>query len=81
MPTLNIVGKREAWSTGAVKTVHPAVMTALELLESDSCIMEGVCLRCGQTQDAVEPDAVKYTCHNCERPTVYGAHEIIMRFA
>ena len=52
---------------------------ALELAASDA--NEGVCLHCGEPQDCVEPDAERYKCESCNKPTVYGGMQIIMLFA
>lgn len=48
-----------------------------EIQEADS---EGVgfCVDCGAESGQVEPDARKYTCDECEKPTVYGASEILI---
>jgi len=41
----------------------------------------GFCLSCGFEADGVEPDAEKYECEACGEPTVYGAQELLIRFA
>lgn len=38
----------------------------------------GFCLACGHETEGVEPDARKYTCDSCGKPTVYGLPELIM---
>lgn len=41
----------------------------------------GFCVACGYQTDGVEPDARKYRCPACERQTVYGAEELLIRMA
>ena len=51
---------------------------AMELAENDN--NEGLCAKCGETQDGVEPDARKYQCEACGAMEVYGAEEYILMF-
>lgn len=37
----------------------------------------GFCIVCGSEQDGCEPDARGYECEECQRPTVYGAQELL----
>lgn len=39
---------------------------------------EGLCVFCGESAYAVEPDARKYTCEGCEKPGVYGMQELLL---
>jgi hypothetical protein len=41
----------------------------------------GFCLKCGSEAYGVEPDAEKYTCEECEAPTVYGAEQLLLMYA
>ncbi len=41
----------------------------------------GFCIRCGAEADGVEPDACRYECESCGEAGVYGAEELLMRFA
>ena len=38
----------------------------------------GICLKCGETQYGVEPDARRYDCECCGLPEVYGAEEAVL---
>lgn len=53
----------------------PSVELATEMDENN----QGFCLACGEIQDGVEPDAVRYTCECCGAPKVYGASELGLR--
>jgi hypothetical protein len=37
----------------------------------------GFCIACGEETLHIEPDAEGYTCESCERPTVYGAEQLL----
>jgi Zn finger protein HypA/HybF involved in hydrogenase expression len=52
----------------------PTLAHLHEMLEED----QGFCLACGETQDGVEPDAVRYKCECCGEPRVYGAAELAL---
>lgn len=39
---------------------------------------EGFCLACGETQEGVEPDAVRYECESCGKAKVFGAAELVL---
>lgn len=45
-------------------------------MEGDNA--EGFCLACGETNDGIEPDARKYSCHCCQAPKVYGAENLLL---
>ncbi len=51
----------------------------LEAVQEDDNI--GLCIKCGNEQYGVEPDARGYECDECEEPTVYGAPELLITFA
>ena len=51
----------------------------LEACEADDC--RGFCLACGAEAYGVEPDARKYRCETCGKRAVYGAEELMLRFA
>ena len=38
----------------------------------------GICIRCGNEQEGVEPDARRYECESCGMRSVYGAEELLM---
>lgn len=38
----------------------------------------GFCIKCGNKQYGVEPDARRYTCEKCGQPKVFGAEELLM---
>lgn len=50
----------------------------LEQIQQAMEDQKGFCLACGYEQDCVEPDARGYECEDCERPTVYGADELLI---
>jgi hypothetical protein len=41
----------------------------------------GICLACGEEQGGCEPDAREYECESCGARKVYGAEELLIRFA
>jgi len=41
----------------------------------------GFCVACGAETEGVEPDACEYECESCGEPAVYGAEELLVRFA
>ena len=51
----------------------------LEACEADDC--RGFCLACGAEASGVESDARKYRCETCGKRAVYGAEELMLRFA
>jgi len=57
--------------------MHPSITldTILAAVEDDYI---GICVRCGQEQEGVEPDARKYECESCGANAVYGAEELLM---
>lgn len=63
--------------------VHESVTEerVFEMVQNQMTGLEdpGVCLKCGEDADGVEPDARGYICEVCEAPYVYGAEEIMMR--
>ena len=57
--------------------IHPSITldTILAAVADDYI---GICIRCGQEQEGVEPDARKYECESCGAYAVYGAEELLM---
>lgn len=53
----------------------PSISLAVEMDDD----MQGFCLACGEVQDGVEPDAVRYECECCGESKVYGAAELVLR--
>jgi len=54
----------------------PELDELISLLDDDT--QEGWCTSCGEwTHDCCDPDSRKVKCPVCERPTVYGAQEIL----
>ena len=41
----------------------------------------GICLACGEDNDSCEPDARNYECESCGSRQVFGAEELLMRYA
>ena len=54
-----------------------AMINLDEVIDAAECL-DGFCISCGFRQGGCEPDASRYTCEDCGKPTVYGAEEIIM---
>ena len=54
----------------------------LELAEESMFGMAdvGICVKCGEEQYGVEPDARRYTCESCGGRHVYGAQELMYHF-
>lgn len=52
----------------------PSLALAEEMEEN----LQGFCLACGEVQDGVESDAVRYTCECCGAAKVYGAGELVL---
>ena len=50
----------------------------LAQIEEASADQNGLCLACGASQEACEPDARKHLCDNCGQHQVYGAEEIVL---
>ncbi len=57
---------------------YPSNDLLLEMLDHQDT-SPGWCINCGTEQGPVEPDAVAYTCPDCNRPKVYGAQELLLR--
>jgi len=57
--------------------MHPSI-TLDSILAAVADDYIGICIRCGQEQEGVEPDARKYECDSCGANTVYGAEELLM---
>ena len=57
--------------------MHPSI-TLDSILAAVADDYIGICVRCGQEQEGVEPDARKYECESCGKPKVYGAEELLM---
>ena len=52
---------------------------AIALMES--CDNSGLCIRCMEEVEGVEPDACGYHCEECDTWTVYGAEEVLLSVA
>lgn len=48
----------------------------LEAVMNDE--MVGFCLACGDERENTEPDARRYLCRACGRPSVYGSEEVLV---
>ena len=48
----------------------------IEAIEAQEYI--GFCVTCGAEHYNVEPDAECYHCEECEKPTVYGAEQLLI---
>ena len=57
--------------------IHPSI-TLDSILAAVADDYIGICVRCGQEQEGVEPDARKYECESCGANSVYGAEELLM---
>ena len=53
------------------------VDTALELLKAGEDTA-GVCTKCGEVADGVEPDAEGYKCESCGQRAVMGAEQAVL---
>ena len=51
----------------------------MEAVEADDNL--GFCLACGEQAYGVEPDARNYECESCGAMKVYGAEELLFKFA
>ena len=52
--------------------ILPTIEECMELDENG----EGWCISCGTSGQGAEPDAEKYTCDECGKPSVYGAGQL-----
>lgn len=57
--------------------IHPSI-TLDSILAAVADDYIGICVRCGQEQEGVEPDARKYECESCGANAVYGAEELLL---
>ena len=57
--------------------MHPSI-TLDSILAAVADDYIGICVRCGQEQEGVEPDARKYECDSCGANAVYGAEELLL---
>ena len=57
--------------------MHPSI-TLDSILAAVADDYIGICVRCGQEQEGVEPDARKYECDSCGANSVYGAEELLL---
>ena len=57
--------------------MHPSI-TLDSILAAVADDYIGICVRCGQEQEGVEPDARKYECESCGANSVYGAEELLL---
>ena len=55
----------------------PSASWLTAVINDDSGV--GFCLACGESDDAVEPDARRYLCESCGEHKVYGAEELMLR--
>jgi hypothetical protein len=39
----------------------------------------GLCIKCGNEVDGIEPDAERYRCDQCENETVFGLEQLAVR--
>jgi DNA-directed RNA polymerase subunit RPC12/RpoP len=65
--------------TPAKKKARLTLDQIMQAVESGDYI--GFCLACGEEHEGIEPDARKYECEACGRREVYGAEELLIRFA
>ena len=63
--------------TGRKNTFFAFEMTVPEFNELDDN-NGGLCIRCGDEVDGVEPDARKYECEGCGHNGVYGVSELLI---
>ena len=61
----------------AVGELTVRAMTIMESFDSNT----GLCIRCWEEVDGVEPDARGYRCEECDTWTVYGAEEVFLSVA
>ena len=61
----------------AVGELTVRAMTIMESFDSNT----GLCIRCWEEVDGVEPDACGYRCDECDTWTVYGAEEVFLSVA
>lgn len=56
---------------------------AIALIEyqSQGFDSSGLCIRCMEEVEGVEPDACGYRCEECDTWTVYGAEEVLLSVA
>ena len=54
------------------------VEQAIELVEEDN--NQGICIKCHEVQDCIEPDAEHCKCDSCGEFEVFGAEQIILMF-
>jgi hypothetical protein len=67
-------------STSKPKVTSPVTLAqVMEAVESGEYI--GICLACGEEHGGVEPDARNYVCERCDARQVFGAEELLIRFA
>jgi hypothetical protein len=65
--------------------LHPSITLnrVMEAVERQMTELDnpGFCISCGEESNECEPDAREYTCDFCNKPTVYGAEELLMMIA
>lgn len=59
-----------------LRQFKPSVNALMRKVEADE--YEGFCLACGHWQDGCEPDMRRGDCHDCGKPKVYGAAELLL---
>lgn len=66
-------------------TVHPSVTIDLvheaAMRQATTLDNPGFCIACGEEAMECEPDARQHHCDYCDRPTVYGAAELLLYMA
>ena len=60
------------------KSINPDRIAALAEESMFGMSSPGLCIKCGDECDGVEPDARQYTCDSCGEAAVYGAEELMM---
>ena len=54
-------------------------MPTINLVKEMDDHMQGFCIACGEIQEGIEPDALRYECECCGESRVYGAEELVLR--
>ena len=65
---------KEYISKSGLKLFKPSESDLLIAIELDN----GFCLSCGAENEGIEPDSRKYVCVCCNKPTVYGAEQLLL---
>jgi hypothetical protein len=66
-------------------TIHPSITAerVLAAVESQFNSLDdpGFCIACGTDQEGCEPDMRRGYCESCGERAVFGAEELLIRFA